>query len=370
MPSVGDLTDAELTNLIFMPGISTATVVTQDSGRGMGMDVVRSEIVALGGRIELSSTPQQGTQFIIWLPLTLGLLQAVMVRAAGRLYAIPTAMVEHMFHLDAPALLKAVQSGKLDWQNRIIPFARLVDLQGLGGDAQRANRQRPVLMLRSGINTLALEVDQMLGSSQEIVVKGTGPLLDQVPGVTGATVMCNGDIGLIINPVALHQWHEAHANRSPEIPSIGFASCNAPDDVVNTVVSCRGHQRIMIVDDSLTVRRITGRLLARASYQVIEARDGMEALQILQSIRDGEAENLPAVLLVDIEMPRMDGFELTRAVRADTGLSHLPIIMISSRTADKHRAHALEIGVNAFLGKPYHEQQLLDQISALALIRP
>jgi chemosensory pili system protein ChpA (sensor histidine kinase/response regulator) len=126
----------------------------------------------------------------------------------------------------------------------------------------------------------------------------------------------------------------------------------------------------MVVDDSLTVRRITGRLLTRASYQVIEARDGMEALQILQSIRDGEAENLPAVLLVDIEMPRMDGFELTRTVRADTGLSHLPIIMISSRTAEKHRAHALEIGVNAFLGKPYQEQQLLDQISALALIRP
>lgn len=370
MSSDDDLTDDELANLIFMPGLSTTTAVTQDAGRGVGMDVVRSEIVALGGRIELSSTPQQGTQFIIWLPLTLGILQAVMVRAAGRLYAIPTAMVEHMLHLDAQASLKAAQCGRLDWHNRLVPFARLVDLQGLSRDAQRPNRQISVLMLRSGIRTLALEVDQMLGSSQEIVVKGTGPLLDRVPGVTGATVTGNGDIALIINPVALHQWHEVHAKRSPEIPSIDLASCNVPDDVVNTAVSRRGHQRIMVVDDSLTVRRITGKLLTRASYQVIEARDGMEALQILQGIRDGEAENLPAVLLVDIEMPRMDGFELTRAVRADTGLSHLPIIMISSRTADKHRAHALEIGVNAFLGKPYQEQQLLDQISALALIRP
>jgi chemosensory pili system protein ChpA (sensor histidine kinase/response regulator) len=198
------------------------------------------------------------------------------------------------------------------------------------------------LLLRSGSQRVAVQVDEILGN-QEIVIKNIGPQLARVPGIAGATVLGNGQVALIINPAPLVQ------RMTMQVPAASMAALTMP--IVEAVAPT-----IMVVDDSLTVRKITTRLLSKEGYQVVTAKDGVDALQHLQEI-------LPDVMLVDIEMPRMDGFELTKNVRSDPQTAHIPIIMITSRTAEKHRNYAMELGVNAYLGKPFQEDELLGHIA-------
>jgi chemosensory pili system protein ChpA (sensor histidine kinase/response regulator) len=334
-------TDGEIAEFIFHPGFSTAAEVTQLAGRGVGMDVVKSEITALGGRVDLASETGKGTRFAIYLPLTLAVTQAVLVRAGNVAYAIPAVMVEQVRQVKAPELESYRTAGETSWQDRRYPFRYLPRLLADAEFVPEARRVTPVMLLRTGANTVALQVDEVAGS-QEIVVKNTGPLLARVAGITGATVLGNGDIVLILNPVIL-------AGRELTV------GVGAPKATVEPKSAAPAVRTIMIVDDSLTVRKITGRLLAREGYNVLSAKDGVDALEQLQ-------QHLPDVMLVDIEMPRMDGFDLTRNVRADRRLRHIPIIMITSRTADKHRAYAKEIGVNVYLGKPYQEDELVRHI--------
>jgi chemosensory pili system protein ChpA (sensor histidine kinase/response regulator) len=336
-------TDGEIAEFIFHPGFSTAQEVTQLAGRGVGMDVVKSEIAALGGRVELASETGKGTRFTIYLPLTLAVTQAVLVRAGNVAYAIPAVMVEQVRQVKAPELESYRTTGDTTWQDRRYPFRYLPRLLGDTEFVPEPRRVTPVMLLRTGSSTVALQVDEVAGS-QEIVVKNTGPMLARVAGITGATVLGNGDIVLILNPVILASREPVVSTRLPGAPARAAPQPEAP--AVPT---------IMIVDDSLTVRKITGRLLAREGYNVLTAKDGVDAVEQLQ-------ERVPDVMLVDIEMPRMDGFDLTRNVRADRRLKHIPIIMITSRTADKHRAYAKEIGVNVYLGKPYQEDELLQHI--------
>lgn len=332
-------TDAELADFIFLPGFSTAEMVTEVAGRGVGMDVVRTEVSALGGRIELDFQKDKGTGFTIYLPLTLAVTQAVLVRGLGRAYAIPAVMVEQVQQLKADRIAAAHASHQAEWQARRYPFHYLPQLLGTPGAQPEPRRYAAVLFLRSGSNAIALHVDEIAGSNQEIVVKPIGPQLQRVPGIAGATVLGSGEIALIINPVLL-------ALREAAAP----AAAPAPATQVPLLPV------VMVVDDSLTVRKITGRLLAREGYDVIVAKDGVEAMEKLQ-------EAVPDVMLVDIEMPRMDGFDLTRNVRADPRLVHIPIIMITSRTAEKHQGYAREIGANLFLGKPFQEEELLGHIA-------
>ncbi len=338
----------EVAQLIFHPGFSTAEQVTQVSGRGVGMDVVRSEVGALGGRIELDSEHGKGTRFRIFLPLTLAVVQAVLVRAAGRSYAIPAAMVEQVLQMKPDALAEAEAAGRVEWKSRRYPLHSLAAL--LGAPAQPdARRATPVLLLRSGSLAIALQADEMTGSSQEIVLKSIGPQLTRIQGVTGATVIGSGEIVLVLNAVALAQRWGGPA---------GLATTRVVPGRVAAPAAPPAPRLVMIVDDSLTVRKVTSRVLAREGYEVASARDGVEALEQMQEL-------VPDALLVDVEMPRMDGFELTRRVRADARLAHLPIIMITSRNADKHLGHAKEAGVDAFLGKPYAEPDLVAKLAEL-----
>jgi chemosensory pili system protein ChpA (sensor histidine kinase/response regulator) len=336
------LSESEIADFIFNAGFSTAEEVTQLAGRGVGMDVVRSEVAALGGRVEMRFTRGQGTRFEIYLPLTLAVTQTVLVRAGSRTYAIPSVMVEQVLQLRQEQLVAAYAQRQTQWQDRHYPFHYLPHLLGMSEAIAEQKRFSPTLYLRSGTNSIALHVDDMVGSNQEIVVKAIGPQLQRIAGITGATVLGTGEIVLILNPVQLALKEVAarpaivHEAPKPQ------AAATQPT--------------IMVVDDSLTVRKVTGRLLERQGYLVVTARDGVEAMEKLQEV-------VPDVMLVDIEMPRMDGFDLTRNVRADARLARVPIIMITSRTADKHQNYAKEIGVSHFLGKPYQEDDLLDKIS-------
>ncbi len=336
--------EAALTQFIFQPGFSTARELTELAGRGVGMDVVKSQAAELGGRIEAASSRGQGVRFRIYLPLTLAVAQAVLVRAGGRSYAIPSVMVEQVLELKAEAVQKIRAGGAAEWLGNRYPYHFLPRLLGEPQAMPEPQRRYSVLLLRAGVQRIAVEVDELRGN-QEIVIKNAGPQLARVVGIAGATVRGDGQVLLILNPIAL-------AGR--EIKAVPGAAAPA----AAAAAAARGAHlpTVMVVDDSLTVRKITGRLLAREGYQVLTAKDGVDALEQLLDI-------VPDAMLVDIEMPRMDGFDLTRHVRADARLKRVPIIMITSRIAEKHRNYARELGVDHYLGKPYQEEELLRLIA-------
>lgn len=333
--------EAELIDLVFRPGFSTADQVSAISGRGVGMDVVRSTVYALGGRMEVTSQAGKGMRSRILLPQSLVVMQAVLTRVAGRTYAVPSSMVEQVLDLKPDSLEKVRSAGAVEWMENSYPFRYLPRLLGDFDTVAPAARHSWVILARAGGIRVAFQVDELRGN-QEIVIKKTGAQLARAVGVSGATVLADGEISLIINPVAL----------------LGRERRGGPvDGKVAPVLAPVEAQKptVMVVDDSLTVRKITGRLLEREGYEVVTAKDGVDALEQL-------VEVIPDVMLVDIEMPRMDGFDLSRNVRGDPRLKDIPIIMITSRLAEKHRNYAKEIGVNHYLGKPYQEDELLPLI--------
>ncbi|HET9114353.1 MAG TPA: Hpt domain-containing protein [Burkholderiales bacterium] len=334
----------ELMQLIFATGFSTAESVTTLSGRGIGMDVVKNEITQLGGRIDLASETGKGVQFSIYLPLTLAVTQTVMVTISDRKYAIPSAIVEQVQEYKTERLQELLAARQISWQNNHYDFFYLPHLLGETSRQPLTQNYSPVLLLRSGNQRVAILVDHLTGN-QEVVVKNIGPQLSRVVGIAGATVMGNGQIVLILNPVQLAQRQGPVARSNLLAAPVSDAT---PDRPI-----------IMVVDDSLTVRKIASRMLNREGYEVVTAKDGIDALQLLQN-------TIPVAMLLDIEMPRMDGFELTKVMRADHKMANIPIIMITSRTADKHRDHAFSLGVNAYLGKPYQDEVLLEKIRELS----
>lgn len=330
-----------LLSVIFEPGFSTAAQVSQIAGRGVGLDSVRSDITGLGGRIDVNHAAGRGATFSIYLPVSLVVAQVVLVRAGTKIFAVPAVMVEQVQKLKASSLADAYSAGMIHWSERQYPLHFMSRLIGDMEQAPEAQVYTPIMLLRSGTYRIALDVDEIV-SNQEIVMKSIGPQLARVPGVMGATVLGDGKVILVINPVQL-------ANR--EALAIGSVKVSVAEPVQADV-----SKMVLVVDDSLTMRKVLGRLLEREGYRVITAKDGVDALQALQ-------DTLPDIILSDIEMPRMDGFEFTRSVRGDIRTKDIPIIIISSRTAEKHRSLAQEIGVNAYLGKPVQDDDLLLQIS-------
>ncbi len=349
-----DIGDAEAAELIFHPGFSTVSEVTELAGRGVGMDVVRAEAQVLAGRVSVDSESGKGTRFTINLPLTLAITQVVLVAVAGRVYALPAVLVEQVQQLRPQPLADAYRAGHLAWAGAQVRLAFLGTLLGIDDSVPVAQRSSPVLILRSAGERIAVHVDEVVGN-QEVVVKNLGPQLARMTGIAGATVLGSGQIVLILNPVQLAQMTRSQALRDAAHEGAAAASATPPL-VAAPGLDLKTLPTVMVVDDSLTVRRVTQRLLSREGYQVVLAKDGVDALEQLQDFP-------PDVMLVDIEMPRMDGFDLTRNVRNDDRFRHIPIIMITSRTADKHRQHAAQLGVDAYLGKPYQEDELLDLLT-------
>ncbi len=328
-----------LESFLFTPGFSTARQVTEVAGRGIGLDVVKSEIAGLGGRVRMDTEAGRGTRFTLRLPLTLAVTPVVLARAGGQTYALPANLVALVREVRQEELAALQQAGALEMGGERYPLRGLAELLGLRAQPGEG-RYRTLLLLRAGGERLALRIDALEGNF-EAVLKNTGPQVARITGIVGATVLADGRIALILNPFALAEqipveeaWAEEAEAKLEQAPLV------------------------MVVDDSLTVRKITSRLLAREGYRVVTAKDGVEALELLQ-------DEAPAVMLLDIEMPRLDGYEVTRAIRANSRLAHIPIIMITSRTAEKHRQYAFDLGVNHYMGKPYDEEALLAEIARL-----
>ena len=338
------LSDKQVIPFIFAHGLSTVQELSEVAGRGIGLDVVKNEITSLGGRVEVTSENNVGVTFTIYLPLTLAVAQTLMVQAGGHTYAIPTTVVEHVWELDTDALNVAYHDHRVNFSGNSFLFAYLPHLLGDQEQAPEIKRHNRVLLLQSGALRLAVHVDELIGNS-EVVVKNIGAQLARVPGVEGAAVMGDGHIILIINPLKLMHRSNAQSIFTSDTSTLPTAQTH-PEKTTT----------VMVVDDSLTVRKITSRLLEREGCDVLIAKDGVDATQLLQDI-------IPDVMLVDLEMPRMDGFELIKTVRSNPRTANIPIIVISSRTAEKHRNVAKQLGVNAFLGKPYKEDELLKYLT-------
>lgn len=363
---------ARAAQLVFMPGFTTAEQLTGVSGRGIGMDVVRSEVQALGGRIETVTQDGQGSSFRLVLPLTTAVTQVVMLRAGEFSVGVPASLVEVVRRVSLADLEAAYRTGELvDGEDRV-PFfwAGAVWSQSPRSLEVGAGKTRPVVICRSASQRIALHVDEVLGH-QEVVVKHLGAQMSRLPGLTGMSVLASGAVVLIYNPVALTAVYGTQIRQlGAGLPALLDAQAAqqlqhamAPQVPLSGMQAASQVPLVMVVDDSITVRRVSQRLLQREGYRVVTAADGLQALEQLQ-------EELPCVVLSDIEMPRMDGFDLLRNIRAQARLQHLPIIMITSRMAQKHRDLAMELGANHYLGKPYSDEELMGLVHHYAVGKP
>jgi chemosensory pili system protein ChpA (sensor histidine kinase/response regulator) len=336
--------------------------------------VVQSEIKSLGGRIETTTHAGQGTAFRMVLPLTTAVTQVVMLRAGHLAFGVPASLVEVVRRTPVLDVEQAYRSNTLEVAGESVPFYWAGGLLQISHrSAEAIGKTRPVVVCRSASQRVAMHVDEILGN-QEVVVKNLGPQLARLPGLAGMSVLASGAVVLIYNPVALatvygQQVHaQADVASQPAVLSdsegnggidMGAGTAVGAGMVGTTLAVAPLVPLVLVVDDSITVRRVTQRLLQREGYRVALAADGLQALERLQ-------EERPAVVLSDIEMPRMDGFDLARNIRADAVLHDLPIIMITSRIAQKHQEHAIELGVNHYLGKPYSDEHLLSLVQHYA----
>ncbi len=348
------LSDQEVMQFILHAGFSTTESVSQISGRGIGMDVVHSEIKQLGGLMLINSKQGQGTEFTVRLPFTVSVNRALMVQIGDDRYAIPLNTIEGIVRVSPFELEHYYQ----DEQARFEYAGENYQVRYLGRMLDATARPKledqvlplPVVLVRSAEHTVAIQVDRLMGS-REIVVKTLGPQFGGVMGLSGATVMGDGSVVVILDPHAMIRKEALLAAPKTNIlePLTPTEGNKVGGDLALTV---------MVVDDSVTVRKVTGRFLEREGYEVISAKNGHEALLLLQ-------DHIPDVMLLDIEMPRMDGFELAKNMRSSSRLKDLPIIMITSRTGDKHRERAMRLKVNKYMGKPFQEDILLANIRAL-----
>ncbi|HUL83685.1 MAG TPA: Hpt domain-containing protein [Gammaproteobacteria bacterium] len=337
------ITDEQAVELILQPGFSTAGELTQTAGRGVGMDVVDNEVKKLGGSMRIESTAGQGSRFLIRLPYTLAITHALIVNVGEETFALPLPTVEGITRLSREKILKHLTEDepRLDYGGIAYRIQHLGSLVG-GAPSALPDDENAVslVLIRAGESSTALLTDSLEGS-REIVVKTLGPHIASVPGVTGATILGDGRVIMILDPGTLVRAQRAAEPAAPVAPPVAERALTA-----------------LVVDDSITMRRVTQRLLERRGVKVLTARDGLDAITVLQ---EHEAD----IILLDIEMPRMDGYQFATHVRNDAKLKSVPIIMITSRSGEKHRAKAIEIGVNDYLSKPYQEAQLIAAIEAL-----
>ena len=339
---LAELKERDLFELLFLPGFSTAETVSEISGRGVGMDVVKSKVEAMKGLVSLESAPSVGTTLTIKLPLTLAITRVILVHAHQELFAIPLNGVRKILRVEKGAIETAGREPVINVDGTYYPVVRLGSALNLIKPADPNVTRHPVLILDLGEKQIALVVDK-LSEAKEVVVKSMGHHLKRVRGVSGATLMGDGRVVLILNPNEL----------SGEAETIEVK----PQMKIAPKPKTKKQAEVMVVDDSLSVRRVLTNIVKNAGLQTKTARDGVEAFEMIQ-----KSNNNPDVMLLDIEMPRMNGYELTNLLRSQKDYQNIPIIMLTSRSGEKHRKKAYDLGVNEYLVKPFQEESLLNLI--------
>ncbi len=337
--------DDDVMQLVLEPGFSTVKEVTQISGRGVGTDVVVSEVKQLGGTLDIDSQPGRGTSFSIRLPFTLAISEALLVALGDDVFAVPHVAIEGVVRIGHDELVGCYEGRQpgFKYAGHDYQVRYLGDLLGTQArNIPEGAKWLPLLLVRSGEHRIAIQIDQVMGNRQ-IVVKSVGQQLSTVRWISGGTILADGRVALILDVSALVRMDVVHSAQAERVVE--------PEEVIRQV-------QVMVVDDSITVRKVTERLLKRHNMEVITAKDGVDAVATLQ-------DEHPDVMLLDVEMPRMDGYELARHMRSSGELADIPIIMITSRTGQKHRDIAMSLGVKRYLGKPYQEGDLLENIYAV-----
>jgi chemosensory pili system protein ChpA (sensor histidine kinase/response regulator) len=343
------MADSEVWRLVLAPGLSTAGAVNESAGRGIGLDVVRETLEKLHGSIAIDSAPGKWTSFTLRLPMTLTVTGSVLVQVSGTTYAVPLDAVQQILRWDTAQSHDALENREFRFDGTsYVPF-RLADALQLPVQGP-VTGQVPVLLMQLRSEKAAVIVDKVLGG-REIVVKPLGTHLKRVRGILGATMLGDGRVVPIINPADLAgSVPGADAASRPAAPLQPSANPAAPRALT-----------IMIVDDSPSVRRVNSTLVKNAGWIPVVAKDGLDALEQLR-----HASRTPDVVLLDIEMPRMDGYEFLANLRGQEKYRYLPVIMITSRMSEKHRKKAMDLGVSEYLTKPYTEDILLGHIRRLA----
>ena len=336
--------EEELSTLIFLPGFSTAKEISEISGRGVGMDIVRDKVQKLKGTIHVDSQAGQGTTFTIRLPMTLAVTRAMLLHASGETFAMPTKSVAQVLRLDRHEIDALGPSPVIRLGDETLPLVYLSERLSLRQPVDKTSKTVPVLVLADGARKLAIAVDK-IQPGRAIVVKSLGTHLRKVRGLIGTTLMGDGSVVPILDAADL------------------IASATQTMSVVPAPHRPMHHDEsptIMVVDDSVSVRRVMLKLLKNAGWQTIEAKDGLDALEKLPTL-----ERLPDLFLLDIEMPRIDGYELLKSLRSRGEFRDTPIVMVTSRAGDKHREKALRLGATDYVVKPYQDKELLSLIRRL-----
>jgi chemotaxis protein histidine kinase CheA/ActR/RegA family two-component response regulator len=370
------LTENDIVSLIFHPGFSTAEVLSEESGRGVGLDVVRDSVSRLRGTLVVESTPNQGTAFTMTFPTSVAIQRAMMIRVANQQFAIPTVNVESIGRLDN--FKRSLYGGQpaVLVRNELYPLHILGQYMNLLSSGVIDDRAQ-IILVNSGGQRVALVIDEIKGQF-DIVIKNLGPHLRQVHGIAGATVLGNGRVVLVLElSDLLSSMSRGSRNAAPirrdGATTLAPASMKQRVDVAAVVprqsttstrsvaspspASERG-KHLLVVDDSPSVRRVVSSMLKQHNWEVQMARDGIEALEMISA-------QTPAAVLLDIEMPRMDGYELISTVRAQEQYRTLPLIVLTSRAAAKHHQRAIALGANEYVVKPYQDEELLRVIERL-----
>jgi len=346
----GDLSDTQVISdeaamrLILRSGLTTAKQITQSAGRGIGMDVVVNEVAKLGGTLGINSEPGKGCIFTVRLPYTLAVVQALIVQISEETYALPMTSIEGVIRVPREEFdgyisrpVPEIEYGSTTYSFRHLGHYLGMPDAGMPQDTEFVS----IILVKTDEEAVALLTDKTV-DSREIVVKPVGSQLATVRGVSGATILGDGSIVIILDVSVLVRSMPMTADSTPLI----------------TDAEVRHVPLAMVVDDSITMRRVSQRLLERHGLRVVTATDGVHALEVIE-------DEIPDVILLDIEMPRMDGYEFASKLRNSPDTVKVPIIMVTSRSGEKHRARAIELGVNDYLGKPYQEQEMLEAVRSL-----
>lgn len=344
----------ELTELIFKSGFTTASSLSQNAGRGIGMDVVRNEVLSLGGSVEILTEEGKGTSFIIALPLSVATNQAMLTTVDDKLFAIPAMLIDEVISLKKDELQNGYKNKFITFREETYPLYYIGHLTGVysSNSLPVINAYNTLIIVSYLGQKIILHIDNFQ-KIEEVIIKSAGKVLGKINGLLGVTLLGDGKEGLVINPVSLVEHFDKYIK-----PKSLLSLKNADIECVNDEEVPNNKMTILVVDDSITIRRVTSKTLEKHNFNVVLAKDGENALEQLQVVT-------PDIILSDIEMPVMDGFELVKNIRNINKFKEIPIIMITSRTAEKHKKYAFSLGANSYIGKPYQEDNLIKTINDL-----